>query len=202
MNLCKRHLLDYVAESNCSTSISVGDTYTIVAEQSGLSSKCVDCAEDASELIYSDKRANGTTLVEEPDQRAGGASPLELARSTHDLISLREITIEDCAACNLQQIDEHCLEHHFLARGTKYEKCQEGCCDTPPCEYCFVEEPAPPPRLVSGYRITVKYHNGHTAVVTVEAGSLQDAISKVDPAYWDDPQMSGFKATQCTWMEE
>ena len=65
-----------------------------------------------------------------------------------------------------------------------------------------VEEPAPPARLVSGYRLKYHYHNGHTAVVKVEAGSAQEAIDRVDPAYWDDPQMSGFKATQCTWMEE
>jgi bacterioferritin-associated ferredoxin len=65
MDICKRHFLDYVAESNCSTSISVGDTYTIVAEQSGLSSQCVDCAEDASELIYSETRADGTWYDED-----------------------------------------------------------------------------------------------------------------------------------------
>jgi hypothetical protein len=55
MNLCmcKRHFLDYVAESNCSTSISVGDTYTIVADYEF--SRCQECASDAGELIYSDE---------------------------------------------------------------------------------------------------------------------------------------------------
>ena len=118
-SICKTHFRD--------ATIEVGDVFTIVAEQSGLSSPCQECAADAGELIYSETRADGTTLV---------------------------------------------------------------------------EEPAPSPRLVSGYRIKVNYYNGHTAVVKVETGSLQDAISQVDPAYWDDPQMSGFKATQCTWMEE
>tara|TARA_R100000306_G_C4312532_1_gene110962 strand:+ start:273 stop:614 length:342 start_codon:yes stop_codon:yes gene_type:complete len=113
--------MNYVeSDTNRDATIEVGDTYTIVAEQSGLSSKCIDCAYDAGELIYSER----------------------------------------------------------------------------------VEELVPPAQLVSGYRLKYHYHNGHTAVVKVEAGSLQDAISKVDPAYWNDPQMSGFKATQCTWMEE
>ena len=127
-SICKTHfLMNYVeSDTNRDATIEVGDTYTIVAAQGGLSSKCIDCAYDAGELIYSDA-PNGPPLV---------------------------------------------------------------------------EEPAPPPRLVSGYRITVNYYNGHTAVVTTEASSLQEAISKVDPAYWNDPQMSGFKATQSTWMEE
>jgi len=51
----------------------------------------------------------------------------------------REDAMVDCVACNCQGIDEHCLGHHFLARGTEYEKCQEGCCDDPPCEHCFPE---------------------------------------------------------------
>jgi hypothetical protein len=67
MDICKTHfLMNYVeSDTNRDATIEVGDTYTIVAEQSGLSSKCIDCAYDASELIYSDVRANGTTLVEE-----------------------------------------------------------------------------------------------------------------------------------------
>jgi bacterioferritin-associated ferredoxin len=72
--ICKPHLLQNCIESVTNRDatiyyqrylLEIGDTYTIVAEQSGLSSQCVDCAEDASELIYSDVRANGTTLVEE-----------------------------------------------------------------------------------------------------------------------------------------
>ena len=127
--ICKTHFLTNYVESdtNRDATIEVGDTYTIVAEQSGLSSKCLDCAYDAGELIYSD----------EWDQ--AGLRGKELAH---------------------------------------------------------------PPQLVSGFRLKYHFHNGHTAVVKVEAGSAQEAISKVDPAYWDDPQMSGFKATQCTWMEE
>jgi hypothetical protein len=128
MNLCQRHFKEYLEDQHLGPdTVAVGDVFTIVAEQSGLSSPCQECAADAGELIYSDKRANGTTLV---------------------------------------------------------------------------EEPAPPPRLVSGYKLKYHYANGYTAVVTVKAGSAQEAIDRVDPAYWDDPQMSGFKATQCTWMEE
>jgi len=41
----------------------------------------------------------------------------------------REDAMGDCAACDCQGIDEHCWGHHFLARGTAYEKCQESCQD-------------------------------------------------------------------------
>ena len=56
-SICKTHfLMNYVeSDTNRDATIQVGDTYTIVAEQSGLSSQCVDCAYDAGELIYSDE---------------------------------------------------------------------------------------------------------------------------------------------------
>ena len=35
--------------------------------------------------------------------------------------------MENCGSCDQQGINEHCIEHHDLAQGTIYAKCQEGC---------------------------------------------------------------------------
>ena len=37
--------------------------------------------------------------------------------------------MENCASCDQQGSDEHCIGHHDLAQGTIYAKCQEGCQD-------------------------------------------------------------------------
>jgi len=37
--------------------------------------------------------------------------------------------MENCASCDQQGSDEHCLGHHDLAQGTIYAKCQDGCQD-------------------------------------------------------------------------
>jgi hypothetical protein len=67
MNLCKIHFSAYLQDQHLGPdTVAVGDVFTIVADHGGgLSSPCQECAEDASELIYSETRADGTTLVEE-----------------------------------------------------------------------------------------------------------------------------------------
>ena len=37
--------------------------------------------------------------------------------------------MENCASCDQQNSDEHCIGHHDLAQGTIYAKCQDGCQD-------------------------------------------------------------------------
>ena len=82
MNLCKRHFLDYVAESNCSTSISVGDTYTIVADYEF--SRCQECASDAGELIYSDEWEQACHRGKEPAHPVEWASGFNVITGYHN----------------------------------------------------------------------------------------------------------------------
>jgi hypothetical protein len=66
MNLCKRHFKEYLEDQHLGPdTVAVGDVFTIVAEQSGLSSPCQECAADAGELIYSETRADGTWYDED-----------------------------------------------------------------------------------------------------------------------------------------
>ncbi len=37
-------------------------------------------------------------------------------------------TMENCASCDQQGSDEHCLEHHDFAQGTQYAKCSDTLC--------------------------------------------------------------------------
>ena len=96
-------------------------------------------------------------------------SPIQLAEVTDfsflkDWDTIRIIpegvsVMENCASCDQQGSDEHCIGHHDLAQETFYAKCQVGCQDEESKETVTID--------ADGEPVTIEYKDGLPHLVPI-----------------------------------